>query len=176
MNKEKSFFTLNIFIFFTLLYKNISLCISVKMGQPRSLFDLFSSLQTHITFFITNKCEKCPSSIRCWDSNWQTLEHESPPITTRPRKKLRKIRLISTTAQCDQICHFGKILHVFGKMLSLLGQICYIIGLIFIVANDQKLKNNLTICGQSYKHFMLVNYDSRVAIWGIFQSGTTLES
>ena len=103
MNKEKSFFTLNIFIFFTLLYKNISLCISVKMGQPRSLFDLFSSLQTHITFFITNKCEKCPSSIRCWDSNWQPLEHESPPITTRPRKKLRKIRLISTTAQCDKI-------------------------------------------------------------------------
>ena len=30
--------------------------------------------------------------------------------------------------------------------------------------------------GQSYKHFMLVNYDSRVVIWGIFQSGTTLES
>ena len=31
-------------------------------------------------------------------------------------------------------------------------------------------------CGQSYKHFTLVNYDSRVVIWGIFQSGTTLES
>ena len=30
--------------------------------------------------------------------------------------------------------------------------------------------------GQSYKHFMLVNYDSRIVIWGIFQSGTTLES
>ena len=30
--------------------------------------------------------------------------------------------------------------------------------------------------GQSYKHFTLVNYDSRVVIWGIFQSGTTLES
>ena len=31
-------------------------------------------------------------------------------------------------------------------------------------------------CGQSYKHFTLVNYDSGVVIWGIFQSGTTLES
>ena len=31
-------------------------------------------------------------------------------------------------------------------------------------------------CGQSYKHFTLVIYDSRVVIWGIFQSGTTLES
>ena len=25
--------------------------------------------------------------------------------------------------------------------------------------------------GQSYKHFTLINYDSRVVIWGIFQSG-----
>ena len=32
------------------------------------------------------------------------------------------------------------------------------------------------ICGHSYKHFTLVNYDSRVVIWGFFQSGTTLES
>ena len=30
--------------------------------------------------------------------------------------------------------------------------------------------------GQSYKHFTLENYDSRVVIWGIFKSGTTLES
>ena len=33
-----------------------------------------------------------------------------------------------------------------------------------------------SICGQSYKHFTIVNYDSRVVIWGIFKSGTTLES
>ena len=32
------------------------------------------------------------------------------------------------------------------------------------------------ICGQSYKQFMLVIYESRVVIWGIFKSGTTLES
>ena len=31
-------------------------------------------------------------------------------------------------------------------------------------------------CGQSYKQFTLVNYDSRVLIWGIFKSGMTLES
>ena len=30
--------------------------------------------------------------------------------------------------------------------------------------------------GQSYKHFTLVNYDTRVVIWGIFQSGMTLVS
>ena len=30
--------------------------------------------------------------------------------------------------------------------------------------------------GQSYKTITLVNYDSRVLIWGIFKSGMTLES
>ena len=54
------------------------------MGHPRPLFHLFSSFQTNITIFTTNICEKCPSSIRCWDSNPQPLEHESPPITTWP--------------------------------------------------------------------------------------------
>ena len=39
------------------------------MGHPRPLFHLFSSFQTNFTIFTTNKCEKCPSSIRCWDSN-----------------------------------------------------------------------------------------------------------
>ena len=28
--------------------------------------------------------KKCPSSIRCWDSNSPPLEHKSHPITTRP--------------------------------------------------------------------------------------------
>ena len=32
------------------------------------------------------------------------------------------------------------------------------------------------ICGQSYKASTIVNYDSRVVIWGIFKSGMTLES
>ena len=34
----------------------------------------------------------------------------------------------------------------------------------------------LKTSGQSYKGSMIVNYDSRVVIWGIFKSGTTLES
>ena len=32
----------------------------------------------------TNICEKCPSSIWCWDSNPGPWQHESPPISTRP--------------------------------------------------------------------------------------------
>ena len=35
---------------------------------------------------------------------------------------------------------------LYGKTLSQLWQICDIIGLIFIVANGQILKNNLAIC------------------------------
>ena len=54
------------------------------MGQPRPLFHLFSSFQTNITIFTPNKCEKGPSSTRCWDSNPQPLINESPPITTKP--------------------------------------------------------------------------------------------
>ena len=40
----------------------------------------------------------------------------------------------------------------------------------------QMMCGNANTSGQSYKHFMLVNYNSRVVIWGIFQSGTNLES
>ena len=45
------------------------------MGKPRPLFHLFSS---------KINVKKCPSSIRCRYSNLQPLEHEFPPITTRP--------------------------------------------------------------------------------------------
>ena len=53
------------------------------MGHPRPLFPLFSSFQTNITIFTTNKCEKYPSRIRRWDLNPQPLEQESHPMTTR---------------------------------------------------------------------------------------------
>ena len=48
------------------------------------LFNLFSSSETNITIFTTNICEKCPSSVLCWDLNPQPSDHESPPVTTRP--------------------------------------------------------------------------------------------
>ena len=58
-----------------------------KMGQPGPLFVYFGSFQTNIiTIFTTDQCEKmsCPSSIRRRDLNPQPLDHEPPPITTRP--------------------------------------------------------------------------------------------
>ena len=45
--------------------------------------------QTHITILTTNKCEKCPSSIRRWDSNSQPSDSESPSLTTRLIKMIR---------------------------------------------------------------------------------------
>ena len=54
------------------------------MGQPGLFFIYFRLFKHTPQFFTTNKCENCPSSIWCWDSNSRSLEHESPPITTRP--------------------------------------------------------------------------------------------
>ena len=53
------------------------------MGHLRPLFHLFSSFQTSTILQQSNE-KKCPSSIRCWDSNPQPLKHDSPPIITRP--------------------------------------------------------------------------------------------
>ena len=53
---------------------------TAPMGHPRP-FLLISSFHT---IFTKNKCEKYPSSIRCWDLNPWPSKHESPHITTSP--------------------------------------------------------------------------------------------
>ena len=40
--------------------------------------------QTSLQFLQQINVKMCPSSIQCWDSIPRPLEHESPPITTRP--------------------------------------------------------------------------------------------
>ena len=55
-------------------------CFFKKMGYSRPLFRF---KQTFLPIFTANKCEKCPSSIRCWDSNPRPEEHKSPSITNR---------------------------------------------------------------------------------------------
>ena len=47
----------------------------------RFIFCFFK--QTSLQFLQQIHVKKCPSSIRCQDSNPQPLEHESPPITSR---------------------------------------------------------------------------------------------
>ena len=56
----------------------------LKRANPGLFFVYLRSFQTKITIFTTHICGKCPSSIRCWDSNPRPLERESLPITTRP--------------------------------------------------------------------------------------------
>ena len=52
---------------------------------PASFIGYFLPFQANIiSIFITNICEKCPSSIWCRDSNPRPLERESTPVTTKP--------------------------------------------------------------------------------------------
>ena len=51
------------------------------------------------------------------------------------------------------LCQILTVYFLFVKMISLLWQICDIIGLYFIVANGQILKNNLTI----WVHYIVVS-------------------
>ena len=62
----------------------IGLLFLKKMCQPRLLFHLFSVFSLKHFNFSTNQCEKCPSSIWCWDANPQPSDYESPPLTIRP--------------------------------------------------------------------------------------------
>ena len=55
-----------------------------KWANPGIFCIYFCLFKTHIIIFTTNKCEECPSSIWCRDSNSRPLYHESPSITTRP--------------------------------------------------------------------------------------------
>ena len=78
------------------------------MGHP-GLFLIYFCLFKHTLQFLQQiNVIKCPSSIQCWDSNPQPLEHESPPITTRPGIPhkgnldfLRKKSFITSTAAGD---------------------------------------------------------------------------
>ena len=62
--------------------------LQTKLANPYLLFHLFSVFSNkHHYDFDTKSTWKmsCPSSIQCQDSNSRPLEHESSPITTRPR-------------------------------------------------------------------------------------------
>ena len=54
------------------------------MGLPCLFFVHFRLFKQTLQFLQQINGKKCPSSIRCWDSNPRPSEHESPPITTRP--------------------------------------------------------------------------------------------
>ena len=55
-----------------------------KWAIPGLFFLYLCLFKQTLQFLQQINVKKCPSSIQCWDLNQQTLEHESPPITTRP--------------------------------------------------------------------------------------------
>ena len=69
--------------------------IFLKNGPtPASFSFIFVFSNTHYNLFIQQmNVKKCPSSLRCQDSNSRPLEHESPPITTRPGLKCLKSKV-----------------------------------------------------------------------------------
>ena len=56
-----------------------------KCAIPGLFFVYFLLLKQTFQFLCNKYLWKCPSSIRCWDSNSQPSAHESPPITATPR-------------------------------------------------------------------------------------------
>ena len=57
----------------------------IKIRHARPFFPLFLSFDTSKTTLAT---KKCPSSIRCWNSNLRPLGDESSPAATRPGKNI----------------------------------------------------------------------------------------
>ena len=57
---------------------------SFKKWAIPCLFFVYFRLFKNITILEQINEKTCPSSIRCWDSKPQPLDHESPPVTTRP--------------------------------------------------------------------------------------------
>ena len=55
-----------------------------------TIFEYFYGKKITLQFLQQINVKKCPSSLRCWDSNSHPLESESPPITTRPGLLFRK--------------------------------------------------------------------------------------
>ena len=74
----------------TELWRHPTICkVFFKRSNSSIFFVCFWSFQTNNTNSTQNQCEKCPSSIRCRDSNPQPLKHESLPITTRLYAKFK---------------------------------------------------------------------------------------
>ena len=55
------------------------------MKKPLSVLLIWYFSNKQYNFWQPVIGKKCSSSIQCWDSNPQPLEHKSPPLTTRPR-------------------------------------------------------------------------------------------
>ena len=63
--------------------------------------------------------KKCSSSIQCWDSNLQPLEHESPHITTRPGLPPGYYSVLRTILNFIRAVQWGKCYKDLGENFDL---------------------------------------------------------
>ena len=89
------------------------------------------------------------------------------------RPNLAKFRQIGTILQV--LGNFLTLYFLFGKMFSLLWQICDSFGLIFIVTNDQILKNNLTIWSHCRLLTFLNGGSLMISPWTLTAANNPLE-
>ena len=66
------------------LYVSFTLEFLFKWTTPASFSFIFVFFKRTLQFLHQLNVKKCPSSIRCHDSNSQPSDYESPPLTTRP--------------------------------------------------------------------------------------------
>ena len=93
-----------------------------KFANPGLFFIYFCLFKHKLPLLHQINVNKCSSSIKCRDSNSWSLEHESPPITTRPgllplvdwcfpsievgETFAQEIRILKD--RCDQEIHFSE--------------------------------------------------------------------
>ena len=98
-----------------------------KWANPGLFFIYFRSFQTKITILQQIYVKKCPSSIRCRDSNPRPMERESIPITTRPglppHEVMKLKRYLTRLINCNNCRYLQKKNAHLGKILQLLSSI-----------------------------------------------------
>ena len=88
-----------------------------KLAIPGLFFVYFRLFkQTLLQFFTTNKCEKCPSSKWCWDSNPRPSGHESPTITTRPGLQPKLALKFSSNKRSLEKCAIPGIFFIYFRL------------------------------------------------------------
>ena len=103
--------------------------------------------------------------------------HRRPPLVASfTHSKLNKKSCICFTQTLTRFSSWNRLTIFFFLLLFMFNFMSHPFLIEFWRTGQAWTSLNLILLSQSYKQFMLVIYDSRVIIWGIFKSGTTLES
>ena len=93
-------------IIFSKYNTGTSILIVQEWANPGFFFIYFRPFKHTLQFLQQINVKKCPSSIRHWDSNSRPLEHESPPITTKPGLPPKMCPFYKRYFSCSKAKHF----------------------------------------------------------------------